>query len=53
MSDQKLYRIEELCTMGWHVLNGKLNQEECSIKYKEYLNEGISIKRLRVVRDDD
>ena len=53
---ENLYRIEELFTTGWDLINSddqKLTREQCKKRLNFYLAEGISPDRLRVVSDDD
>tara|TARA_Y100000004_G_scaffold87999_1_gene98636 strand:+ start:438 stop:602 length:165 start_codon:yes stop_codon:yes gene_type:complete len=52
--EEKLYRIEELETSGWTLVNPTdvgLNKEQATIRYDELLGEGIPPNRLRVVRE--
>ena len=54
MTEQPLYRIEELSTTGWGIYENKTNltREQASQEYKllvEY--EGLNPNHLRVRRD--
>ena len=51
MSEEKLYRIEELSTNGWHLADGRaknMNKEQCDAMLRECLDNGIAPNRLRV-----
>jgi hypothetical protein len=51
---EKLYRIEELETSGWTLVEHDdigLTQEHAKNRYAELLNEGFSPERLRIVRE--
>jgi hypothetical protein len=51
---ENLYRIEELCTTGWELIHEdevQLPKEVCTQHIQNYINEGISPDRLRVVVD--
>lgn len=50
----QLYRIEELFTNGWELIDEKatkLTKEECNQKLQEYLSEGYNPNYLRAVPD--
>jgi hypothetical protein len=50
---EKLYRIEELETSGWTLVESTdtgLTQDQAKCRYQEILDEGISPDRLRIVR---
>lgn len=50
---EKLYRIEELETSGWTLVESNdtgLTQDQVKYRYQEILDEGISPDRLRIVR---
>ena len=52
--EEKLYRIEELETTGWTLLNSTdvgMNKEQVTKRYNELLDEGISPSRLRIIRE--
>tara|TARA_B100000035_G_scaffold54410_1_gene42795 strand:- start:583 stop:744 length:162 start_codon:yes stop_codon:yes gene_type:complete len=51
---EKLYRIEELETSGWTLVEKNdtgLTQAEASQRYSEILADGISPDRIRIVRE--
>ena len=51
---ENLYRIEELCTTGWELVDEsevQLTKEMCNQRLRYYLNEGMSPDRLRAVVD--
>ena len=51
MSEQKLYRIEELSTNDWHLVNGdakNMTKEQCDAMLRQCLDNGIAPSRLRV-----
>ena len=51
---ETLYRIEELCTNGWHVTQStdvKLTREQAKARLDELLAEGLNPERLRAVPD--
>ncbi len=50
----QLYRIEELFTSGWELIDEtatKLTKEECNQKLNEYLKQGYNPNYLRAVPD--
>ena len=50
----KLYRIEELCTTGWQVLDKKsikLTKEQAKERLNSALSEGLNPNRLRAIPD--
>jgi hypothetical protein len=52
---ENLYRIEELFTTGWDLLNPKLvklTKDECKKQLEILMNEGHSPERLRAVLDN-
>jgi hypothetical protein len=52
----KLYRIEELCTDGWSLVDSeaqKLTREQCDLMLNNYLSLGKNPKYLRAVPDND
>lgn len=51
MEQQKLYRVEEFETSGWTVLYSSLPKNEAQNLYEGLLSEGISPKRIRIVRE--
>ena len=51
---EKLYRIEELTTNGWHppeITDVKLTKEQATNRLNELLAEGYNPNRLRAVPD--
>ena len=51
MTEKQLYRIEQFDTTGWEVIHSSLSKEECGNVYDGLMNEGISPKRIRIVRE--
>ena len=49
--EETLYRIEEFCTTGWEVVEGKLTREQAKTKLNELLNEGYNPNDLRATPD--
>jgi len=52
MSEEKRYKILELVTTGYHLIDNRaynLTKEECDIKLETYLDDGIAPNRLRAV----
>jgi len=53
---EKLYRIEELCTTGWELIDPekvKLTREECKQQLDIYIESGYNPNALRAVIDND
>jgi|9_EtaG_2_1085328.scaffolds.fasta_scaffold55286_4 hypothetical protein len=51
---EKLYRIEELMTMGWSLLDDKskgLTKEQAKARLDAALAEGLNPNRLRAIPD--
>ena len=51
---EKLYRVEELTTSGWHVVeitDVKLTKEQATDRLNALLAEGYNPNRLRAVID--
>jgi hypothetical protein len=51
---EKLYRIEELTTNGWHLVemtDVKLTKQQATERLNGYLAEGYNPNRLRAVVD--
>ena len=51
MSEEKLYRLEELSTNDWHLVNSRaqnMTKEQCDAMLRECLDNGIPPSRLRV-----
>ena len=46
----KRYSIMELQTTGWETLHYNLTQQQCTEKYDMCVGDGISPKRLKIVR---
>tara|TARA_Y100001973_G_C5179694_1_gene324092 strand:+ start:1070 stop:1237 length:168 start_codon:yes stop_codon:yes gene_type:complete len=54
MTDQKLYKILELTTEGWTLIDKKaqkLTKEQCDAELHQYLGDGYSPDRLRAAVD--
>tara|TARA_B100001996_G_scaffold268255_1_gene209675 strand:- start:142 stop:300 length:159 start_codon:yes stop_codon:yes gene_type:complete len=50
----KFYRIEELCTDGWSVLDEKsikLTKDQAKARLESALAEGLNPNRLRAIPD--
>ncbi len=52
MTEETLYKVEELQTVGWAVLDSRLDcnltKDQCKERYNHYLSQGIGPERLRV-----
>ena len=51
---EKLYRIEELMTGGWEVLDDRskgLTREQAKVRLDEAIAEGLNPNRLRAIPD--
>ena len=51
----KLYRIEQLCTDGWTVLDKdsvKLNKEQAKARLESAIAEGLNPNLLRAIPDN-
>ena len=51
---EKLYRIEELTTEGWTLIDEvarNLTKEKANVLLDQYINAGVNPNRLRAVRD--
>ena len=49
-----LYRIEELTTEGWTLLDDKairLTREQCDVMLEEFMASGVNASRMRAVPD--
>ena len=49
-----LYRIEELTTEGWTLLDDKatrLTREQCDVMLNEFMQSGVTASRMRAVPD--
>lgn len=52
---ENLYRIEELYTAGWALIDpsaSKLTREQCDQRLQEYIERGYNPNDLRVIRDN-
>jgi len=53
MTDSKRYQLLELRTVGWEQIDDdatNMTKEQCDKKISNYLGDGISPQRLKVVR---
>ena len=51
MSEEKKYRVEELSTSGWHLVNDRaqnMSKEQSDSMIRECLDSGIAPNRLRI-----
>ena len=51
---EKLYRIEELTTEGWTLLDDKavkLTKEKCDVMLEQFMASGVNASRMRAVPD--
>ena len=51
---EKLYRIEELCTDGWALVDDKavkLTKDQAKVRLDDAIREGINPNRLRAIPD--
>ena len=51
---EKLYRIEELTTEGWTLLDNKavqLTKDQCDVMLEEFMASGVNASRMRAVLD--
>ena len=51
---EKLYRIEELTTEGWTLLDEKavkLTKSQCDVMLEEFMASGVNASRMRAVLD--
>ena len=51
---EKLYRIEELTTEGWTLLDDKavkLTKSQCDVMLNEFMASGVNANRMRAVPD--
>ena len=49
-----LYRIEELTTEGWTLLDDKakrLTREQCDVMLEQFMASGVNASRMRAVPD--
>ena len=56
MTDEPLYKIQELATTGWEDIHSEDNsvqsytKDKCDERLRMYLNSGIAPNRLRAIR---
>ena len=54
MTDEnKRYEVRQLGTTGWELVDERatnLTKEQCDGQLNEYMNDGISVNRLKVFR---
>ena len=51
---EKLWRIEELTTEGWTLLDDKavkLTKDRCDVMLEQFLASGVNANRMRAVPD--
>ena len=51
---EKLYRIDELTTEGWTLLDDKavkLTKSQCDVMLGEFMASGVNASRMRAVLD--
>ncbi len=51
---EKLYRIEELTTEGWTLLDDKavqLTKSQCDVMLEQFMEAGVNASRMRAVLD--
>ena len=51
----QLYRIEELCTSGWELIEPQqvqLTKEQCKEQLERYIEKGYNPNALRAVYDN-
>ena len=51
---EKLYRIEELTTEGWTLLDDKavqLTKSQCDVMLEKFMASGVNASRMRAVLD--
>ena len=56
MADERRYKILELATQGWSLIDKKaqnLTRAECDKKLQEFVNNGIAPDRLKVAKQGD
>jgi len=49
--EETLYKIEEYCTTGWEVVEGKLTRDQAKQKLNELISEGYNPNDLRATQD--
>ena len=53
MTDSKRYQLLELMTEGWEQIDvdaNNMTKAQCDQKLKDYIGNGVSPQRLKVVR---
>ena len=56
MSDTNRYKLLELSTNGWSLIDNKaqnLTKEECDVWIQKAMNNGVAQNRLKVARTED
>tara|TARA_Y100001951_G_scaffold103662_1_gene113018 strand:- start:1361 stop:1582 length:222 start_codon:yes stop_codon:yes gene_type:complete len=56
MTEEKLYKIMELSTSGWFLVENRaqmLTKEQCDASLTEYQKQGVAPERLMAVLQDD
>tara|TARA_Y100001963_G_scaffold115792_1_gene160787 strand:+ start:513 stop:716 length:204 start_codon:yes stop_codon:yes gene_type:complete len=56
MSDTNRYKLLELSTNGWSLIDNKaqnLTKEECDVWIQKAMNNGVAQSRLKVARTED
>ena len=56
MTEEKLYKIMELSTSGWFLVENRaqmLTKEQCDATLTEYQRQGVAPERLMAVLQDD
>ena len=56
MTDQRRYKIMELATQGWSLIERNaqnLTREDCDKRLQEFINNGHAPERLKVAAQDD
>ena len=56
MSDTNRYKLLELSTNGWLLMDNKaqnLTKEECDVWIQKAMDNGIAQNRLKVARNED
>jgi hypothetical protein len=51
MTEQKFYKIWQLYTTGWEVIDRKLTKEECDLRLREYVDSGENPNSLKATPD--
>ena len=56
MTEEKLYKIMELSTSGWFLVENRaqmLTKEQCDASLTEYQRQGVAPERLMAVLQDE